>query len=58
MTIPTIGPKGGAGDSGAGERGQPLTNAQVGKTLLGILLVGALLPPVTVLLWRLALSIG
>jgi hypothetical protein len=53
MTIPKIGPSGGAGNSGADDTFTP--KQSVALNAFGWFLVFiALVPPITVILWRLA----
>lgn len=52
--IPTIGPRGGAGDSGAAK--EPITNRQAFGTLAFLILMATVGLPLTILLWKLALA--
>lgn len=54
MTIPSIGPKGGAGDSGAAP--EKVTNSQALRAFGFLLVFVAVGIPLSILLWKVALT--
>lgn len=56
MTLPTIGPRGGAGDSGATK--EPVTNQQVLNVVAFILVVLPTAVAINVFLWAAAFWLG